>query len=201
MAAAVTDPLVDSGWVEVAGASGALSTVDPTVVLDLPSVVRGAGAFAIVLLLGGFVAWRFGSFLARSIEASMERPVVSVGYGAAANAVVVFGGVYLASQFAQLSAGGWNAWVIGVAVGLLLVLLTSALGFTVVGSTVAALWLGDRPWGGPAVGAAIAGLAAALDPLIAGLVWFVVVSIGIGGPARRWLHASEGPDPADVRRG
>lgn len=201
MVGVATGPFVEAGWVEITGASGLLQAVDPTAVFDLPRVVRGVAAFAIVLALGALVVWRFGPFLARSIEASLERPVASVGYGAAANVVIVFGGVYLTSQLAQLSAGGWNAWVVGVAVGLLLVLLATALGFTVVGSTVAALWLADRPWAGPVVGAALAGGAAALDPLVGGLVWFVVVAIGIGGPARRWVHASEGPDPADVRRG
>lgn len=178
-----------------------MQVVDPTAVVDLPGAVRGPAAFGLVLLLGGAIAWRFGPFLARSSEASMERPIASVGYGAAAHAVIVFAGVYLASQLAGVPTGGWNAGVVGVVLGSLVVLLAAALGFTVVGSTVADLWLDGRPWAGPVVGAVLAGGAAAVDPVVGGLLWFVVVSMGIGGPARRWLHASAGPDPAEVRRG
>lgn len=177
-----------------------MQVVDPTAVVGLPAAVRAAAAFGLVLLLGGAIVWRFEPFLARSIDASMERPIASVGYGLAAHAVIVFAGVYLGSQLASLPTGTWNAGVVGVALGSLVVLGAAALGFTVVGSTVADLWLGGRPWAGPVVGATLAGGAAAADPVVGGLLWFLVVSTGIGGPARRWLHASEGPPPADVRR-
>ena len=197
---------VTAGQVVATGGVGAtpeplpLQAVDLTTALDLPGPVRGVAAFAAVLLLGVVVAWRFGPFLDRSIDASLERPLASLGYGVAANAVVAFGGVYLASQLAQVRAAGGSGAVVGFALGLLLVLLASALGFTVVGSTVVELWRGERTWAGPVVGAALAGGTAAVDPLVGGIAWFVLVSIGIGGPARRWLHASEGPDPSQLRR-
>ena len=39
------------------------------------------------------------------------------------------------------------------------------------------------------VQAVIAGVAGILGPIAGGLLWFVVVSMGIGGLARSWLHA------------
>lgn len=187
-----------------AGAAPARTTSspppDPTAVFDLPGPVRGTAAFVLVLLLGGLLLRRFEPFLERSVEASMDRPLASVGYGVAAHAVIAFGGVYLANQLTQVPTGGWNAGAVGIAAGMLLVLLAAALGFTVVGSTVAGLWLEGRRWAGPVVGALFAGVAAALDPPIGWLLWFVVVSMGIGGPARKWLHASEGPEVRGSRR-
>ena len=176
-----------------------MQAVDGTIIADLPGPVRGAVAFVLVLLLGGIILWRFGSFLDRAIDASTERPVVSVGYGVAAHVVIAFAGVYLATQLAGAPTGGWDAGVVGIVAGLLLVLLVSALGFAVVGSAVAALWLDGSRWTGLLVGSLLAGGSAAVDPLVGGVLWFVLVSTGIGGTVRRWIHASEGPDPSAVR--
>ena len=192
-------PLDVAAWAVLAGTTSP-PPLDPTAVFDLPGPVRGTAAFVLVLLLGGLLVRRFEPFLERSVEASMDRPLASVGYGVAAHAVIAFGGVYLANQLTQAPTGGWNAGVVGVAVGMLLALLAAALGFTVVGSTVAGLWLEERRWAGPVVGALFAGVAATLDPPIGWLLWFVVVSMGIGGPARKWLHASEGPEVRGARR-
>ena len=178
-----------------------MQTIDPTVVTEMPGPIRGAVAFVGVLLLGLVLVRRFGGFLDRAIQASMARPLWAVGYGLAGHAVVGFGSVYLASQLAQLPTGGWYAGVVGVGAGLFLYVVASSLGFTVVGTVVATLRSEEPWWAGPLVGALLAGGAAFIPPPVGWLTWFVVVSIGIGGPVRKWLHASEGPDPADVRRG
>lgn len=172
-----------------------MQAVDPTAVTEAPGPIRGAVAFVGVSLLGLVLVRRFGAFLDRSIEASMDRPLWSVAYGLAGHAVVAFASVYLASQLAQLPTSGWNAGVVGVGAGLLLYAVASSLGFTVVGSVVVALRSEERWWAGPLVGALLAGIAAVVPPPAGWLVWFVVVSIGIGGPVRKWFHASEGPDP------
>lgn len=192
--AGVTGGSLLVGAIEPAVTPRPMQVWGSTGILDLPWPIRGIAAFLLVLLVGGVLVRRYDAFLDRSIDASMERPLASVVYGAAAHAVIAFAGVYMATQLARAPTAGWNAGIVGLLVGLLLVLVASALGFTVVGSTVVGYWSGDRRWGGPVVGAALAGVAAAVDPAIGWLPWFVIVSMGIGGPVRRWLHASEGPD-------
>ena len=177
-----------------------MQAVDATVIVDVPGPVRGTVAFVLMLLVGGAIAWRFAPFLDSCVDASIERPLASVGYGVAAHAVIAFAGVYLSTQLAGAPRSEWNAGVLGIFAGLFLVLVASALGFTVVGATIAVIWLDGPEWATPVVGALLAGGSAAVDPLVGGLVWFVVVSTGIGGAVRRWIHASAGPDPSTVRR-
>lgn len=169
----------------------ALRAAIPSAVLDAPGAVRGLAAFVLVAALGGLMLWRYEPVVDRSIDASMARPLSSLAYGVAAHAVIAFGAGYLATQLAGFDLLGRNAGVVGLLVGLLLALLAGSLGFTVVGSTLAGLGGSLPRWSGPVVGALIAGVAGLLDPLHGGFLWFVVVSMGIGGAARRWLHADE----------
>lgn len=179
------------------GATGALATtattmlaVDPTAIVDAPGPIRGAAAFVAVLLLGGGLRWRYGAFVGRSVDAALARPLWSIGYGVAAHAVVGFAAMYLADQVAQVDAVGRYAGDVGLLVGGLLVLLAGALGFTVVGGVILDLWGARDDWSGLVVGAVIAGAVAVAEPLLAGLAWIAIVSMGIGGPVREWLHAS-----------
>lgn len=168
-----------------------LQAVDPSVLLDAPGPVRALAAFVGVLVAGGVLLWRADAFVDRSIRTSMARPLVSLGYGVAANAVIAFGAVYLISQLAQLEAYGQSVGVVGVAVAAAVVLATAALGLTVVGSTVVEFaWRRDHRVG-LVLGALVAGAAGLLDVTVGGMLLFVLVSMGIGGPARAWLHADE----------
>lgn len=171
-----------------------LQLADPTRLLDLPGLVRGLLAFAVVLLLGAGFLWRYDGVVDRSIDASIDRPLSSLGYGVAAHATLLFAGVYLASQLGQLTLSGRPLGAVGIWVGIAMLAVAAGLGFTVVGSAVLQLgW--ERPrWQGLVVGAALAGVAALVDPLVGGLVWVVAVSTGIGGPVRVWFHASEDVD-------
>ena len=126
-----------------------------------------------------------------SITASMASPLRSLAYGAAAHAVIAFVGVYLTSQLSRVEISGQSVGALGVAVGVLVVLLAGSLGFVVVGSAVVEFGWERRRWYGLAVGALTAGVAGWLGPVAGGLLWFVVVSMGIGGPARNWLHADQ----------
>lgn len=173
----------------VGEAVGALFTTG----LEASALVRAAVAFAFVVLVGGGIRWRAEAFVDRSIDATLDRPLVSVGYGVAALLVVGFGAVYLASQLAQITVGRRNAGSVGLLVGALAVLLACALGFTVVGGALVLVWGGRNDWSGLALGALVAGTLAALDPFLAGVGWVAVVSLGIGGRVRTWLHASFGP--------
>lgn len=168
-----------------------LQLADPSTLLDLPGQVRGPIAFAAVLAFGATVLWRFDGVVDRSINASIDRPLSSLAYGIGAHATLVFAGVYITSQFSQLTLSGRSLGVLGIWLGLVLLAFTAGLGFTVVGSAVVELgW--DRPrWQGLVVGALIAGLAGFVEPVAGGLIWLVTVSTGIGGPVRSWIHASE----------
>lgn len=176
----------------VPGASlSPLQAAELSVVLDAPGPVRGLAAFASVAVLGGMLLWRSEPFVERSIDASMDRPLSSLVYGVAAHAVIAFGGVYLINQLTSLEAFGMNAGAVGVLAGLLVVLLAAALGFTVVGSTAVEFAWGKSYWYGLVVGALVAGVAGFLGSISGATLWFVIVSMGIGGPARNWLHADE----------
>ena len=147
-----------------------LQAVDLTAVTGASSAVRAAVAFLLVLALGGVFLWRYDSFVERSMDASMDQPLRSTAYGVAAHLVVVFGGVLLASKLAQYPIAGRNP--------------------AVVGSTV--VELGGQPsrWVGLVVGALIAGGIAVVTPSVAWVAWLVVVSMGVGGAVRKWVHAS-----------
>lgn len=168
-----------------------LQLTEPFGLLDLPGLVRGLFAFAVVLVLGGSFLWRYRGIVERSIDASTERPLSSLGYGIAAHATLVFAAAYLTSQLGPLTVSGRSLGPLGVWLGVVLLAAAAGLGFTVVGSAVVELgW--DRPrWNGLVLGAAVAGLAGVVDPLVGGLVWLIVVSTGIGGPVRAWFLASE----------
>lgn len=168
-----------------------LQLTDPSTLLDLPWLVRGPIAFAAVLAFGAAVLWQFEDVVDRSIEASIDRPLSSLAYGVGAHATLAFAGVYLTSQFTQLTLSGRSLGPIGIWLGLVLLAFAAGLGFTVVGAAVVELGLNRPRWQGLVVGAFIAGLAGLLTPLVGGLIWLVVASTGIGGPVRSWIHASE----------
>lgn len=168
---------------------------DLAAVAELSGPVRGAIAFVAVLVLGAGLAWRREAFVERSIAASMDRPLSALVYGVASHAVIAFGGVYLANQLSQVGGQGGNAAGVGLLAGAFVLLLAGALGFTVVGSIVAEFASRGGRWSGPVAGAVIASGTAVVEPVVGALVWFIVVSTGIGGAARKWFHASAGPDP------
>lgn len=171
-----------------------LQLANPTGLVDLPGLVRGLLAFVVVLLLGGALLWRYDEVVERSIDASTDRPLSSLGYGVAAHATLLFAGIYLASQLGPLRLSGRSLGPLGIWVGVVLLAGAAGLGFTVVGSA-AVERVGDRPrWQGLIVGAALAGVAGVVDPLVGGVVWVVAVSTGIGGPVRAWFLASEDAD-------
>lgn len=175
-----------------------LQAVDLTAVAGASSAVRGAAAFVLVLVFGGAFLWRYQPFVERSMDAAMARPLLSTAYGVVAHLVVVLGGVLLASKLSQYPVFGRNPAVVGLLLGALVGLVAAGLGFTVVGSTV--VELGGQPsrWVGLVVGALIASGIAVATPAVAGVAWLVVVSVGVGGAVRKWVHASAVSEVADA---
>lgn len=170
------------------GASTVLA-IDPTAVIDTPPL-RAIGAFAFVLLFGGVLLYRSHEFVDRCIDASMDRPAVSTVYGVAAHGCVLLFGLYFFSQVTRFSANGLVVAGVGLVVGVAVVGL-AGLGLTVVGAFLTELAGERRPWYGLVVGAVLGASAWLLPAASAGLVvWTLLVSVGVGGPTREWIHAS-----------
>lgn len=175
------------GWNRVAGA---LAGVDPTTLLATSGPVRAALAFLLVAGFGGLLVRRRGGFLDRSVDATTARPLAAIAYGVAAHLLIAFAGVYLTTRLGQVEVAGVNASSLGVVVLAVLVLSAGVLGFTVVGATLVDVWGGRGEWAGPVVGAVVAGAVTVVEPAVGAIGWLLVVSVGIGGPFRRWIHAS-----------
>lgn len=166
------------------------AAVDPIGFLDTSAVIRAVAAFLLVTLVGGVLVHRHEPFVERSIDATLNRPVASIGYGVAAHLVIGFAGFYLTARLGGVTISGLNPGSIGILVFVLLLLLSGAIGFTVIGGTLVDVWSGGRRWSGPLTGGAIAAGVAVINPVFGIYAWLVLVSVGIGGPVRRWLNAS-----------
>ena len=167
--------------------------VDPTAIADVATPIRVVVAFVSVLLFGGALLVRSEGFVDRSVEATMEYPLKSLGYGALAHGLVAFFGLYGLSQLTAIGVGGSLLTTAGLAVIAVVWLVLAGLGFVVVGSALTDA-AGDRQlWPGLAIGATIGAAVWMLPTVLLALgAWTVVVSMGIGGPARRWFHDSRG---------
>lgn len=174
---------------------GALATVGPpgqvaSTVAGASGPVRAVAAVLLVVGLGGVLRWRYDPLLERSVDASTANPFASLGYGLAAHLVVVFGAVYLANKLTRYGVFGSASGYVGLGVGVVLAGIAAAFGFAVVGSSVADLLGARRPPAGLLVGATAAGVTAGSATEVGALVWFAVVSVGIGGAVREWVTAS-----------
>lgn len=168
-----------------------IQVADLAAVLELPRFVRVPVAVGLIGALGAVLLWRYDGLVERSIDASTARPLSALGYGVAAHATLVFAGAYFTSQLAQLTLSGRSLAVLGLWIGGLILAVTAALGFTVVGTVLIELRGAKSRWQGLAVGAVLAGVAAAFDPLVGGVIWVIAVSTGVGGPVRNWVWAAE----------
>jgi len=176
----------------IAGGAGvltpaSLSGVEPT---SVAASDPGRAVASILLVLGVTAAvryWRAGLF-ARAVDATLERPLVAPLYGVAAS---VLGWLVVAYAFGQALRIGGVVGRAAVAVGVGGALAVGGFGFAVAGAAVTTV-LGDRrPWAGALVGAGVSALVLLALPGRLGLVvWAFVAATGLGGAARRWLHAS-----------
>lgn len=176
--------------VEAAAGENLPVALGPATVVQAPPAARAAGAFVGVLALGALLVTRYGPVVDRGVAATLDRPAVSVGYGVATHLVIAFAALYLGTRVAESSTIGVNPDTVAFAVVVVLVGATGVVGFTVLGATALELW-GARPGlGAPLAGAVLAALVVALDPATAPWLWLAAVSVGIGGPVRRWVNAS-----------
>lgn len=167
-------------------------SIDPT------SAVTSSGrAVASVLLVLGVAAavryWRPG-LVERAVDATLERPLTAPLYGVAA---AVLGWLVVAYAFGQALRVGGGVGRVAVLLGVAGALVIGGFGFVVVGTGLTTVLADRRPWAGPLAGAGVSALVLLALPDRLGLVvWAFVAATGLGGAARRWLHAS-----ASVERG
>lgn len=168
--------------------------VDPAALAEAPGTVRAVASFALVLLFGGALLHYRRGYVDRSVDASLERPGVSVVYGLMAFGLVLFTGGYASSQLARI--GGVLA---GAAVGLagLVALVLAGLGYLIVGALVTEARGSRQLWYGLVLGAGISAVGwLLLPPLWALAAWVLLAAFGIGGPTREWFHTPRRVDPA-----
>lgn len=164
------------------------ASLGPSTIADLSTPVRAVAGAGLVLAFGAFILRFREGLVDQSLEASLESVPHSTFYGLAVHFVLVFAGVYIVSQISRLVGGAGPVVFAITGIGLL---IAAGLGFTVVG-TILTEQLGDeRPWLGLGVGTALAGVVLIALPLIPGVgAWILIASVGIGGSARNWFHAS-----------
>ena len=182
-------PIADATAVLNGFVAGPLA-VDPRTVFQASPLGRAALALAAVLLIGAIVLVWDRSRIDRATVSSTTRPLYSLAHGLAAHVVIVFGAVYAANQLGPLEIAGRSAASVGMLAGIVLLLVVAAFGFTVVGTIVVEYGLSRGSWTGLVAGAVLAAVAASLPLLYGGLLWLLLVSMGIGGPIRLWFNAS-----------
>lgn len=166
-----------------------IQAVDPAALLDVPGSVRAAVVFFLTVLFGGGVIYWYGGRLDGAVDATVESPLSSTLYGTMAYGVVFFLVGYGYSQFLRIGFATTLTFFVALAIFASIVLSLSGLGFVIVGCWLTQLVGARDPWLG-LVGVGAAGAVVwLLLPVIAGVVvWFIITAVGIGGPARRWMH-------------
>lgn len=160
----------------------------PSTIAELSTPVRAVVGAGLVLAFGAFILRFREGLVDQSMEASLESVPHSTFYGLAVHFVLVFAGVYIVSQISRLVGGAGPVVFAITGVGLL---IAAGLGFTVVGTILTEQLWDERPWLGLGVGTALAGIVLIALPLIPGVgAWILIASVGIGGSARNWFHAS-----------
>jgi hypothetical protein len=162
----------------------------PSALTDTPREVQALAAFLLTVLFGGVAVYRYGGRIDDAVEASMSRPVAAVGYGLIAYGLVAFVVVYAFTQMAAIGVEAAVVGVLGAATLLLFLVSLGGLGFVVVGTWLSRAVGARDPWIG-LVGVGLVGaIAWLLLPFVFGLaVWLAMAAVGIGGPARKWIHA------------
>lgn len=168
-----------------------LQALDPSVVVDAPVTVQAAVSFLLTVLFGGAVIYRYGRRIDGGVDAWMASPHVSVLYGLMAYGIVVFLVAYAYNQLSRFGVGTTVLTVLGAVLLGIVLLSLGGLGFVVVGTWVTKTAGVRDPWLGLVGVGAVSAVAWLLLPFALGaLVWFGIAALGIGGPARQWVHQS-----------
>lgn len=162
---------------------------DPNTLLNAPSSVRAVAALFATILFGGAVIYLYGGRLDGAVDASMGSPLSSTLYG-----IMTYGGAfflvgYAYSQLLRIEVTSTAVLIVAGIILISLLLTLSGFGFVIVGCWLSELFGPRDPWLG-LIGLGTAGAFVwFLLPAVVGVaVWFSVGAVGIGGPARLWLH-------------
>lgn len=164
-------------------------SLGPSSLVDVPGPVRAIGSVVAVALLGAVLVSRYGGFVDRAVEDTMDRPAIAIVYGLLAYAFVMFLTFYALDILSRIGAVGSPVAVVALIIPVGGALILSSVGYVVVGAVVLDLY-GDRnPWNGLALGAGLSGVGWLVLPFLGGLaVWLLVAAVGVGGPTRTWVH-------------
>ncbi|WP_049937290.1 hypothetical protein [Haloplanus natans] len=149
---------------------------------------RAIASFLLVLGVGTAVRyWRPG-LIERAVDATLERPLTAPLYGVA---TAVLGWLVVAYAFGQALRIGGGVGQAAVILGVGGALAVAGFGVVVVGTGLMAVVDDRHRWTGALAGAGLSALVLLALPDRLGLVvWAFVAAVGLGGGARRWLHAS-----------
>lgn len=187
-------PVAETGRLATASVlePSVLQGFNPSVIVDSPGPVRAVVVFLLTLVFAGAVMYRYGSRMENAVDASMSNPLVSLAYGLMAYGVIVFFTAYLSSQLASVGVSGRFIVTGAVVVLGVVVFSLSGLGFVVVSTWITRDTGVRDPWYGLVGVVGVSAIAWLLLPfLLALFVWVGIAAVGVGGPARQWLHGSK----------
>lgn len=194
----ITALVLATGLATVPTVAGA-QPIDPIAVADSPPHVKALASAALVGLVGVALLGRYGGFVDRAVDDTMDRPAIAVIYGLFAYILVLFFGFYANDLMARVGVADTPVGYLALGIIVVGVLVLSSLGYLVVGTLLTDLYSGRRVRHGLLLGAVISGLSWLVLPILAGAaVWLLVAAVGIGGPTRAWVH-SERTAPPEVQ--
>lgn len=151
--------------------------------------LRGVLSALVVLALALAVLRLRGPTVDRAVDRTAEGSPVAVVYGLVAFGLVALVGGYGLSQVARVGVGAWVLRPAGVAVvgGALATL--GAFGYLVLGVYLTDLVGGRSPLLGALCGAVVSALPWLVLPALPALGgWMLLAAVGLGAPARRYIH-------------
>lgn len=163
--------------------------ISPSRIAETSGVIRAGASIAIVGLVGAGFLLTADRFVDRSVDETLDRPLVAVVYGLLAYVLVLVLALYANDLLSRVDLAGTPLGYLALAILVGGVLLLSGLGYLLVGLVLTDVLADRRPWQGLIVGVALSALGwVALPPVAAIAAWVVVPAVGIGGPMRSWVH-------------
>jgi hypothetical protein len=168
----------------------AAQSVDPSVLVDAPAIVRAAIAALVVGVVGvGFLTWRRET-VDSAIGDTIDRPKVAIVYGLVAFAIVAFVALFANNVLVQAGLLTTPLALIIVVIPAIGVAVVGGLGFLVVGTLLTGLNGSHRPRQGVLFAAILSALCWVAVPLLISFVaWVLVAAFGVGGTTRTWVHS------------
>jgi len=168
----------------------AAQSVDPSVVVDVPAVVRAAVAALVVGVVGvGFLTWRRET-VDSAVGDTIDRPKVAIVYGLVAFAIVAFVALFVNNVLVQAGLLTTPLALLIVAIPAIGAAVVGGLGFLVVGTLLTGLNGPHRPRQGVLFAAILSALCWVAVPLLVSFVaWVLVAAFGVGGTTRTWVHS------------